>query len=264
MKFSKAFKYQLNDVKTSLISFYGVMIGVEILLSLLIAFCVGNVKGNVIGLDAATPVFLFILSLCIFSTNFSFLNQNSISRRTMVLSCFAMFATVAGIMLAIDAINAAIMYMGDFYKYPYSTVYEMIFHQFESADHRIVDKTSDILQNLPTVSQKLTRISANLIFNYVSYIAAAVSGYFISVVFYRLSKIWRIIVFIIIPVVLLNSAYSIYRLGESFFDTISRWMDRNIFNSPTGTIILMLIWIVVFGTLSYIIATRAGLKPKKE
>ncbi len=262
MKFSKAFKYQLNDVKPAIISFYVVMIGIVILFSSIITLNVSNVKGDTIGIDAATPVFLFILSLCIFSANFSFLNQNSVSRRTMVLSCFAMFAAVAGIMLVVDIIYTTFMLIlcilsgGE-----YATLFDSIYY-FGAKEPKI--DYINTLMYLPSVSQKLIRIAANLIFNYVSYIAAAVTGYLISVVFYRLTKLWRIIIFIIIPVVLLNSSYSIYRLGRSFFDTISSWLDRNIFNSPTGTIILMLIWIVVFGTLSYIIATRASLKPKKE
>lgn len=262
MKFLKAFKYQLNDVKASVITFYCVMIGIAILLSSIITLNVSNVKGDAIGIDAATPVFLFILSLCIFSTNFSFLNQNGVSRRTMVLSCFAMFATIAGIMLAIDIIYTTFMIiLCELFGGEYATLFDSMYY-FGAKEPK--SDYINTLMYLPSVSQKLIRIAANIIFNYVSYIAAAVTGYFISIVFYRLTKLWRIIVFIIIPVVLLNSSYSIYRLGKSFFDNISRWLDRNIFNSPTGTIISMLIWIVVFGTLSYVIATRASLKPKKE
>lgn len=263
MKFSKAFKYQLSDVKVSLIVYYCVFFPIEILLTCLIGVVIDNTEGTATGFDMATPVFLFILSLCIFATNFSFFNQNSISRKTMVLSCFAMFAAIAGIMLAIDAINAIVFYVGDFYENPYTTLYETIFHQFESPDHSVVDKTSDILMNLPTMSQKVIRVITNLIFNYILYFAVSVTGYFISIVFYRLSNMWRVILFIILPITVLNSAWTIYKAGKSFFDTIARWLDRNVLNNSTGFIIAMLIWTLVFAILSYIFATRARLKPQK-
>lgn len=261
MKFSKAFKYQLQDLKTSVMIFYCVMIAVVFILFPLIAINFSNENGTNIGLETSTPVFLFIASLCIFSTNFSFMNQNSISRRTMVLSCFAMFAALAGIMLAIDILYTTVMFiLSQLFDTEYATLYDTIFHfGAKQPDSDYINT----LMYLPSVSAKIARIAANVIFNYILYIAAAITGYFISIVFYRLSNMWRVILFIILPITVLNSAWTIYKAGKSFFDTIARWFDRNVLNNSTGFIIAMLIWTFVFATLSYIIATRARLKPQK-
>lgn len=264
MKFSKAFKYQFSEMKPSVIIFCLIMLTINVVLIILSATVLGNVEGSVTGLDVASIIFLFILSMCIFSTNFSFLNQHGVSRKTMLLSCFTAIAAVAGIILSFDAIYATVFYIGDFFESPYLSLYEMMFHQFESPDHSVVDKTSDILINLPTFSQKFGRVLENLLFNYLAYIGIMITGYFTSIVFYRLTILWRVIVFIIIPTVILNSSWVIYNAGKAFFDSLFGWLDRNILNSSAGAMIFMVVWSAVFGVLSYILARKANLNTRNE
>jgi hypothetical protein len=258
MKFSKAYKYQFSEVKPPLIVYYCVVIGIVILLAVLSSIYKDNIQGTISGMDVGSTIFLFILSLCIFSGNFSFLNQNGISRKTMILSCFAMFATIAGIMLVVDSISTSILYAGKFFNNSYLTLFDSIFY------HDIKQGNVNTFVMLPTLSEKIIRAIANLGFNYVLYMAAMFTGYFISIVFYRMPTFWRYAVFLVGPVVFVNSLPYIYGLNKSFFNSVFSWIYKYCFSTPTGTIITMTIWSIVFATLAFFLACKASLKPKVE
>ncbi len=107
MKLRAAYRYQIHDLKFSILIYYCVIVGLFILVaaSALAFIGNGNVSVNANGsIGGATFIFLFVLGLNSFKENFLFSLQNSVSRKTLFSSRLAVFATLAVFMNIVDLV----------------------------------------------------------------------------------------------------------------------------------------------------------------
>jgi len=236
MKLKSAFKFQLSEVIAPMEVFYLVIFPIEVLI---ITFVASN--GSMSGMDFSSAIFLFVIGLLMFKTPFHFLAGNSVARKTMLKSTFLTGLTIAGIMFVIDAINTIFLKSLTIFSEKYVTLFETAFGQ----------KIEGI------------NILIYILFNLATYLCFFMIGYFIGVVNYRLSQKVKIIIvvgaFAFFTMGLPFLVGFLQRANITFLNKVADFYVRNIMESATGSIITELILIVIFGLISYRVATRASL-----
>lgn len=111
MKLKKAIKYHLYEYKKAFIIFYCIMISVLTIVAVLRNFTILKEYSDsftVSGLELATMIFLFVAGLNSFKSEFKFMLQNGISRKTASIA-FTISTSVVAIMAVIDIIVAEII-----------------------------------------------------------------------------------------------------------------------------------------------------------
>lgn len=92
----KVAKWQLQDAAKAIAVFYGVVIGVLTLISLINLLYYGGSQGSSSsGLDFNETVFCFIFGLAYFVTTFTFTQANNVSRRSLFIAGLISFTGVA-------------------------------------------------------------------------------------------------------------------------------------------------------------------------
>lgn len=106
MKLKQTCHYLFRDCRGALIVFYFVIFCVCVLtllgaggFSLLVG---GEVYANFAGMELASLIFLFVVGLCSFGENFAMLSQNGVTRRTFFAGSLLVQATIALGMALVD------------------------------------------------------------------------------------------------------------------------------------------------------------------
>lgn len=245
-----AYRYQLADHKKSILIFYCVIF------ALLAMMFVGTVtvstsSGDSIvgGMDAATPIFLFIAGLCTFKEPFYMLLQNGISRKSIFLSRLLVVLTISCAMAAVDKIvlltGKAISLLNGSFRCV--SLYEEIY----------------ILQ--PFHGSPVLLHLHIFLFDFLMYFMFAAVGYLISLLFYRLNKAGKIAVgagvpvmlFIVLPIV--DAVY--FNLKITY--TYGRFMDTVLGISsvnPYAAMLTFAVSSVIFGAFTWLLLRRAPVK----
>lgn len=188
MNMKASLKYQLADHKKSIIIFYITILFVY----LIVIASVWGMEGgtgftrSLSGIELATAIFLFVSGLCSFKENFLMLGQNGISRKTVFLSRVVVNIMVALGMAIIDRVLWII-----FKTAAVSSGKLNLISLFEMANGGGVAGISNMIFNLEGIG-----------FSLVIYLFCLFIGYFITIMFYRLSKAGKAIVGAGVPVML--------------------------------------------------------------
>ncbi|MDR0861345.1 MAG: hypothetical protein LBN30_00990 [Oscillospiraceae bacterium] len=167
-------RYQLNSYAV----FYGIVAVVYIVLSILFVMMTRRfgVTPGTMNMDSATVIFALCTGLAVFKENFTMLQQNGVSRRTMFWGRVAI-TVVASIGMALaDALLHAI--------------FKLVLNNTGLNTDTLFDMGYGA--GLP----------ASLAFYAAAYALAAGLGYFIAIVFYRLPKLWKVLVGAGVPILL--------------------------------------------------------------
>lgn len=181
MNIKALIKYELYEIRKSLVIYYGIIIGLLILIT--ISFRMnwnGNGNVNASGIEAASIIFIFIMGLNSFKKYFEFFQANGISRRAQHLGFIINVWIVASFMALIDNINALI-----FSQYiPYQSLY----YEGYGAKVYTVAKVLNVSYYL-----------GSFLWAIFVYAMAFTIGYSITLLYYRMNRNWKIIVSIGVP-----------------------------------------------------------------
>lgn len=180
MNLRASYRYQIADHKKSILVFYLVIFCIYALMGMSISVMIkgnGGTYGSISGLEISTVVFLFVTGLNTFKENFGMLTQNGISRRSLMVGRLLVMLTVCLFMTLLDRIW---FFCGAW-----------LHHVFGDSINAAM--LMDMMYNRAKDVSTLRLHMEALAFNFSLYFAAMSVGYLITVVFYRLNKIWKTI-----------------------------------------------------------------------
>lgn len=245
MKFVSAFKYHLSEFKKPLIVFYIIIYSIVILTTVPELFFPPMYKESTIsGLELASIIFLFVCCLNSFKSHFKMLLVNGVSRKTMFKSYLTTVAVLILTVAIIDTISSLI----------FSSIsnYKSLYFGFYYARYRMVPEVS------------LQVITEGFIWRILAYAVASISGFIITLLYYRMDKPLKLAVSIGVPVLffMIIPFINNYLLDgeiEYFRERVSDYIAGYGTNPYTWVMIGAAIF-VVLSILSYLLMRRATVK----
>jgi len=237
MKLQATVKYQFTETLQRILVFYAI---------LLVALFVPTLWRGTIefrGTELATAIFIFVIGLNSFKTNFLFAQVNGISRKTQFKAFVISILAISMILALID------------------TVYTNLFASFLPS----VSLFSMIYESGPIFDLSLVLLLfINLIWNFLLYMMFAMFGYFVNLVYYRSGLIMKLVVSIIPPifaiVVLPYLAFvnPVFSKGIQQFATFALGLSGS--PNPTYSMVTFGFFFVVFSFGSFLLMRRAPIK----
>lgn len=172
MKIKQATRYQLQGFMKASAIYYAIVITFQLLALLIIHLTDTNT--NISGLEISSSIFLFVMGLNAFKSQFTLFLQNGISRRTLFFSALATFLLVSFVFALLDALYP-LLFSGSFgHDSLYSSIY------------------------LRSQSLSLMGILWMALLNMI----ALCGGFFISTLYYRLNRLSKTLVSVMVPLLL--------------------------------------------------------------
>ena len=188
MNSKSVYKYQLNDIKKPILVFDLVIACIFVLIFLSTGTKLLTINsleigpGSVSGLELASVIFLFVGGLNMFRETFRLSMQNGVSRKSIWSGTVLSFLTVGGGMALIDTVTRLVgVNFASRYNVEFQGLYDLL-----CADR---SAKNSMIQNA----------FEGFLLNFCFYMAALAIGYFITVGYYRMNKIAKIIVSIGVP-----------------------------------------------------------------
>jgi len=192
MNLKSVYKYQLDNFSKSILIYYLVIACVFGLIFFGIATSFVTIKMdfaestnsglNISGFEFASVVFLFVGGLNMFRETFRLSMQNGVSRKSIWSGTALSFLTVGGGMALIDTVTRLVgVNFASRYNVEFQGLYDLL-----CADR---SAKNSMIQNA----------FEGFLLNFCFYMAALAIGYFITVGYYRMNKIAKIIVSIGVP-----------------------------------------------------------------
>lgn len=247
-------KYQLHDSKKSLIAFY-LTIFLTIFLLIILSYLPDSsgigVRGSIRGIEVASAIFLFIVGLNSFKEVFRLFLQNGISRKSLFAGRLVTVSTVSLGMALIDNMVSRIYHwiLPKNGTLEYTSLIEMTYGSRYQSD------ASGFIIFLEGV-----------LLMFCLYNALSMMGYFITTLYYHLSKGAKIAVSIGVPVGLLTVVPLVDSLV--FNNAISRALLKFIIfafgyangANPYYAMVTLLLTFAVFSGLSWLLVKKAVMK----
>lgn len=245
MRLAPAFKYKLNSVKWAVVIFYIALYALYIfqILSKLLS---GRIGFQISGIELASVIFLFVVGLNSFRSDFHLFTANGISRRTMFVSFIAMTVVLSIGMAAIDTINSIIL-------------------------SQIIEYQPIVLRFFAVRYNGLgfALYSEGFLWMVFSYIASLMLGFLITTAYYRMNKPLKMILSIGVPVFFI---FILPVIDEQLF---SGEISRAIINcvtfclgikshSPYVAMASYIVFAIILGILGYLLMRRATVKLSAE
>jgi len=255
MKLKSSYIYQLSDMRRAIAIFYFILLCV-----LVFGFTVSGAKftisGNIIssttesgfgGMEICSIIFLFVCGLNSFKEFFRMLMQNGISRRTLFLGRIMTILSVCAGMAVIDKIILLIgkLIASHSSRIGFTGLFDMIYAVR-------MDQVSGLQMQVD-----------GFIFNMCLYLAAMTIGYFITIAFYRMSKIAKITVAVGVPMILLNVVPILDAMllngviMKTLINTVSFAFGFKNGGNPYFGVVSLLLIAVVFCALSWLTMRKA-------
>lgn len=245
MNVTLSVKYHLQEYKTALYSFYGIMIGLQ-MITVAPALVNADLGVSASGLEVASVIFLFVAGLNSFRVPFLFFLVNGVSRKTMFRSTVISFIIISAIMAFVDTLSGLIFYR----LAKYITLFEMPYG---------LRYGGEAFQYNPQF------IFERLVWLFCLYVLAIMVGYFVTVLYYRMNMAWKYIVSIGVPAFfifglpIVNSAIdgrvSIFFV-ELFLKIMGLWNGRN----PYPAMLSFICGTIFFAMLGYMLTRKAAIK----
>jgi hypothetical protein len=174
--------YQISEMKKPLLIYYAIIFFL-LLASFLTTEVFLHISANgttINGIEISSMIFIFVCGLNSFKEPFRMFLQNGLSRKTLFLSYLCSLLPVSGVMAIIDtSIGAIGRSLGS---------YQSAFHEFYR-------------QYFPAVGPG--QVFVGFALSLLLYTTSALTGYFITSLYYRMSKGLKLLVSIGVPVLLI-------------------------------------------------------------
>lgn len=191
MNLRASYRYQLADHKKSILVFYLVVFCIYLLTAVAVIaishYGNGDISGSMSGMESAALIFLFVSGMNSFKENFGMLTQNGVSRRSLLVGRIFVMATVCLFMVLVDK------------------VWYFITVGMSGIFKNVIDTSlfMDMFYNRSAVLSPFGLHMESLVFNFASYFMAMCLGYLVTVIFYRMSKLGKLIIGVGVPVLFL-------------------------------------------------------------
>lgn len=185
MRTKKSFKYQFQEVWQSIGVLYLVQVGMR-LLALFLASKVGGEHVTMTGMNVMSAMFMLIIGMCTFTESFQFLLQNGVSRKQVLAGKLLGFAAGAGMCGVADTLLGIVdQKLNGWGKIKFGgELLPLLYPEF-------LDRASFVVRVIVTVA---------LLF--VVYALFAGAGCVVSIIWYRLNKVGRLVFAFGVPAVL--------------------------------------------------------------
>ncbi len=230
----KVTKYLYRDLRTSITVFFSVMIAI-VTLPIFIAYQFNTNEGevNVSGLGATIAVYIFIMGLNIFKSNFKFMQMNNITRSSFYFGSLIALISLALFLAIIDALL---------------NKYMKLFMSYQGLFEQIYPKNLFI---------------ADVFWSFSLFTMAVSLGWLITMLYYRSNKLTKIVISIA-PVLLLALAGSLNNwtngsFGENIWNLFSILLGLEQANSYMA-VLSFSITALIFFALSYLLIRKSPLK----
>lgn len=244
MRLKAVVKYNISELKNSILIFYCIISVIVILFGFSVAVDKNGGRSSLGGADMATAIFLFIVGLNSFKQKFLFLSANGITRKAQFYGFIISAIIISIFMGAIDTAYGNIL--SGFFNYNPG------FHQLYRGWVEAVPKVQTIL--------------TGFLWSTVLYFFELMLGYTITTLYYRMTKILKIIVSISVPVLL----FTVFPGIDSVLTNgkIYGWIGgfllalgglKNGINPFIGVLSLLVESIILAG-LAYLLVRRVSLK----
>ena len=242
MRLTPTLKYQLTSTKWPIIIYYIVIYALMITMGISRSFDTTNFSVTFGGLDGASIIFLFVVGLNAFKSNFHMFVANGVSRKTMFTSFIASTGILCAGMALVDSINVLII--SQFVEYQPAVM--------QLFDARYIDSG-------------LRMYTESFLWMFFSYVSSIMLGYFITTAYYRMNKPLKlavsigvpVMVFIVLPI--LDNVLFDHQLTVAF-RAYTAFCSGQSTGSPYVAMLFDVINIAVTGALAYLLARRATVK----
>ncbi len=178
MRLKSVVKYNISETKNSILIFYGIMAALLIVFSVISTTVTSGGYSNNSGGEVASAIFLFVVGLNSFKQNFLFLSTNGVTRKTCFYGFVISSLIIATGMAVIDTTYGTILGLSP----NYSSLFTQLYNEWAAE------------------ASKPLSILISFVWNAVLYLFTMCLGYFITTLYYRMSKGLKITVSVGIPV----------------------------------------------------------------
>ncbi len=245
INFIPAFKYCFRSMITGVSVFLLIMLVVTAAVAVTANISI-RINGDITlmfnAFETAAAIAAFVIGIVSIREDMRLLNQYGIGRRTAFLSeisvaiVIMMIMSVAGILIASLGSSMAV----DNKNVMINTLYSFFYPQR--------------VESLPPAIVFLETLT----WNFMIYLSAFFTGLFISLMFYRLSKIWKVVAAIGLPVLFLVILPTV--LVKSLPGLVIYIFSIDSFSDPWTGIMIGLGNSIVFGLGSWLLIRRAPIK----
>ncbi len=248
MNVKNMYAFYLSDSKKSLAVFYGIVVAVYMLFAITVISA--NGEDTINGMEISSLIFIFILGLNLFKSNFQFGLTNGVSRRTQFISFTAAAATLGVFMAAMDVIIEKLVNIFFSSSSLYLGIYGGRYSSFSAG---------------LTLMDHIQMIAEQFLWCAFLYAAMAMLGFCINLIYYRSNTIMKYIVSVIpFIVVFVVEPYIERTTNGAFLHSISDFLSRAMGIGLTiNPYIAMLSFFIGFGVLalcSYLLMRHAVIK----
>lgn len=243
MKLKQTMRYHLHDFTRASIIYY-LVIASLILLSFILKAALSLEHFTLGGLDSSSAIFLFVLGLNAFKSQFGLFIQNGISRRTLVVDFLLSALLISFGVALVDNILPLLLRT----SLNYSSVFMSTYYPMKTYAFSITGLAWTMLANM----------------------AAMCCGFFLTTLFYRMNKPLKVLVSAGIPLLIFVGlplaevfipSFNFYQSALKFY----LWaMGMSFFGigavSPLRALVSLSVVSVVMAALAYLLVRRATLK----
>lgn len=181
MTLSVITKYQLRNVRLSLTIFCGIMVAVVAILAVLARSVSDTV--NFSSMEASAGIFAFVCAMNSFKENFGFALQNGVSRKTLFRSTLIMALCFSALLCVLDQLLH---------------LFTLLVSQ-GAGNMRWFRLTEALYDTRYAGAPELQRTAENIVFNFTLYTALFMTGYMITIAYYRMSRWLKLLISIGVP-----------------------------------------------------------------
>jgi len=246
MRLKSVLKYNISETIRSMLVFYGVMVAV--LVFFVVSMGVVMIKSDGVsfagGAEMASAIFLFVLGLNSFKQNYLFLSSNGITRKAQFYGFLISSLPVVAVMGAIDTAYGNIL--GEFINY--NAMFSQMYNGF------VLDTPKPFI------------LLIGFVWSAALYLFAITLGYFITTLYYRMSKLLKIIISVGVPMLFFTvlpgidsvvTGGKIYGwMGELFISLAGLKNGSN----PFVAVISLLIASAILAGLAFLLVRKAPVK----
>lgn len=244
MNFKPAFRYQFRDYFRGTGVFFLIMVVIFAASIILATYSYGNI--SISGFSMATAICLFILGIVTPRPNLRLCAQFGVSRRTAFTS----------LLLAVSADIVILSLAGELLLYVGQSVGTGIGNLF------LGDLYQLIYLGAQPMSLSLSQHILSVLLNSCLILLLFICGMFFTFLFWRLNKVWTIIVAIAIPLLFNLIPAFLYRLASSL-PAIGRFIMalQHCFTSSVWNLIaLFLVLSAILAGIDWLLIRRANIK----
>jgi hypothetical protein len=234
MKLKPAIKYHLSDTIKPVAIFYGIVILLFVVFAIQIILSPAT-NSSMSGIDMATTIFLFVAGLNSYKTPLRLFVQNGLSRKTLVVSVALASLALTAFMTAADSLLSLAANL----VIPYTILFQQFFAEWGS----------------PAAS-----FFTGFLWTFSRHLMAYMAGFFISALYYRMSRWLKIAVSVGVPSLLILLLLLPIETGVArFMGTVITWVIDTASNPYAGAGLSLAVAAVLWG-LSWALNRRVTVR----